>query len=172
MIILGKSSLFWYNEGVKNRRKKVVKSLTWQLTVGLLAIGFSVFLSVASILYLASQPYREAKREVLAKVQDSYQLKEIEDVYLTNRKGRTITTVLAKDRKGEEVAFLMDRKSRDLTYVQLSQGRTEKEARREAEKQGLKNPDFVKLTLDAGEPVWELASKGHYQVIAFKKEKE
>lgn len=137
-----------------------------QLIFGIIVIVVTLIASVTAILIVATKPYVDAEKKVIAIAESKADIKTVTEFDIYHGES-TYYGLLGKSSQGEKLAVIMSPDSGVVDIYKQSDGISKSVAKKAARAYGAKEISYVHLGKYGKTPIWEVKSGTQYYLVDF-----
>ncbi|MFQ9791521.1 MAG: DUF5590 domain-containing protein [Streptococcus salivarius] len=137
-----------------------------QLIFGIIVIVVTLIASVTAILIVATKPYVDAEKKVIAIAESKAGIRTVTEFDIYHGES-TYYGLLGKSSQGEKLAVIMSHDSGEVDIFKQSDGISKSVAKKAAKAYGAKEISYVHLGKYGKTPIWEVKSGTQYYLVDF-----
>ena len=137
-----------------------------QFIFGIIVIVVTLIASLTAILIVATKPYVDAEKKVIAIAESKADIKTVTEFDIYHGEA-TYYGLLGKAGQGEKIAVIVSHDSGEVDIYKQSDGISKSVAKKAAKAYGAKDISYVHLGKYGKTPIWEVKSGTQYYLVDF-----
>ena len=137
-----------------------------QFIFGIIVIVVTLIASLTAILIVATKPYVDAEKKVIAIAESKADIKTVTEFDIYHGEA-TYYGLLGKSGQGEKLAVIVSHDSGEVDIYKQSDGISKSVAKKAAKAYGAKDIAYVHLGKYGKTPIWEVKSGARYYLVDF-----
>ena len=137
-----------------------------QFIFGIIVIVVTLITSLTAILIVATKPYVDAEKKVIAIAESKADIKTVTEFDIYHGEA-TYYGLLGKSGQGEKLAVIVSHDSGEVDIYKQSDGISKSVAKKAAKAYGAKDISYVHLGKYGKTPIWEVKSGTQYYLVDF-----